>query len=206
MPSSASLLVDSMMHCEMPSSGRSDGWGDGDPVMMKFLDSSFLDLGSGNGLVCAASMVNGGFSRATGIEIDVNQVIWAQKRLVPRLPNLTMISGDILNWRYLPHEHYTHVLSFDKEYPPEVCFHVLEQMVTNAGTWCVWATARSLKWWHSFLAEYVHGWQAYEGSVEAKRATAVIEGLSRLEQIKSIRVNLCISREGHAIYLMRCFK
>lgn len=204
-PSSANRLVREMLYCPMPSSGRSDGWGDGDSLWMSFLDCSFLDLGSGNGLVCAASIVFGSFTRSLGIEIDENQVHWAHRRITKNVPNVSFLSGDILNWTYSSDE-FTHVLSFDKEYPPKILFHILEQMTTNVGCWCVWATARNLDWWHGFLSEYVYGWQAHEGSVQCNRARSVIEGLSRIEQIKRVGVNLCISNEGHSLYLMRCFK
>ena len=120
-------------------------------------NSVFADIGSGHGLVTLAAAIHSGARRSYGIELDDALYKYSIEQAA------ALFGPDEASWPVrLLHEdildvkvalNWTHVYSFDKDFPPRVLDHVL-QLLRTSTTWRVFGSSLPETRWKEHAGEW----------------------------------------------------
>ena len=106
-------------------------------------DSSFYDIGCGQGLVCFAARLYKGCALAGGIELRESAFDWAEQRASSSGSLYCIFERDDLLYRQEISSTWDHVYAMCKDFPPPVLDR-LSQWARKGRVWRVWASAH--KW------------------------------------------------------------
>lgn len=171
---------------------------------VKHNGASFLEFGSGHGLVCFSAVLDHGAVSAVGIEMRQRSHEWAKaalarlKRYTPKPLEIAFWNGNILELEKATSDtsgtlilgYPTHIYSFDFDYPPKVLYAIARILYSMRDTWQVFASANDTKDWLTTLRELA----------APEDLLGFFERHFR-QRPKNVGVTLVGSRSRHTIYL-----
>lgn len=113
-------------------------------------DSSFYDIGCGQGLVCFAARLHSGCALAGGIELRESAFSWAEQKASSSDALYAIFEHDDLMNRPEISSTWDHIFCMCKDFPPNVLDR-LNEWARKGRAWRVWASAR--KWDQDLLED-----------------------------------------------------